>query len=164
MEARALLSAGPGGGPDISAMVRRAGAPIRLHGTLDGSYQIHATIPDVGATYQLSGSGHIVGFGPASVSGTVHGLGFIARGRVRDNLTLEDPGDASITLRLTATAQQPGFSALPPHYTYRVTGGTGKDQGARGSGLATLTLTPGPSGESGSFTLAVTPGTRAHHA
>jgi hypothetical protein len=163
MEPIALLST-IGGGPVVAAMVRSVGGPIRPRGTFDGSYEVQPSIPDIGPTYQLSGSGHVHGLGQASVSGTLHGIGFIARGQVQGDLTLEGRRGASITLHLTATTQQGGFSPLPSRYSYRIAGGTGEGRGARGTGRATLTLTPGPSGDAGLFTIVLAPAHRAHRA
>jgi hypothetical protein len=134
---------------------------IRLHGTLRGQYQTNAPIPDAGTTYVLDGSGHIGGFGRASVTGAMHSLGFIAQGHAQGDLTLKGAG-GTITLHLTALVQQAGFQPLPSAFSYDITGGTGRYAGAHGAGSATLTLAPGQNGAGslpntgGQFTLVLT--------
>jgi hypothetical protein len=134
---------------------------IHLHGTLQGQYQTNAPIPDTGTTYVLQGTGHVGGFGHASVTGNMHSLGFIAQGHAQGDLTVKGAG-GTITLHLTAVVQQAGFQPLPSAFSYDITGGTGKYAGAHGSGSATLTSPQGSNGAGGlpstggQFTLVLT--------
>ncbi len=164
MEVRFLLSAAIPSLKETHSLVRRSIHPAGLHGTLQGEYQILIPNPDVGAIYQLSGQGNVNRLGPTSVSATFHGLGFIARGQVQGDLTLDGSHGASINLHLTAQGEQGGFSALPSTYSYRVTDSTGTRGILRGTGLVTLRLTPGLPGGPGQFAIVLTRGLRGPHA
>ncbi len=164
MEDRMSLSAAIQSLKETHSLVRRSSSLAGLHGTLQGEYQILIPNPDVGAIYQLSGQGNVNRLGPTTVSATFDGLGFIARGQVQGDLTLDGRPGVSINLHLMARGEQVGFSALPSTYSYRIMGSTGTRGILRGTGLVTLRLTPGLPGGPGHFSIVLTRALRGHHA
>jgi hypothetical protein len=162
-EPRRLLSAGIVSRP-VGLMA--ASAPhqkvLALNGTFRGSYQSGQSIPDVGTTFDFTGSGHVHGVGKGFVTGHIGTLGFIAEGHSQGTLFLSGVR-GTITLQLTGP-QQSGFSRLPDHFTFTVVGGTGKYRHVADSGVASLVVLPGPGGVTrspfstgqGTFTLVLT--------
>jgi hypothetical protein len=164
-ESRALLSVGSGTALGIAAETsQRTTAAELLAGAIRGHYRIlEATFtPYVGPIYLFNGAGHVGGLGHATATGDMLGAGFIRQGRAGGEYTLRRGGD-SVEVQLTALQEQPGSSALPADYSCAITGGTGHDKDASGSGLATLTMVPaqgnggGLPGNPGSFTLVLRP-------
>jgi hypothetical protein len=112
---------------------------VVLDGELSGSYSSH-TYPDVGTSYTLSGQGQVQPLGPTGVTGRLHSLDFILRGFAGGTLTLSGP-KGTVTLELIGPPQR-GFTALPGHFGYVITGGTGAFAHATGRGTASLVLLP----------------------
>jgi hypothetical protein len=148
MESKQLLS---GAGMAIVSTIVST-QEVNLAGTLHGTFRKPLGTPDVGAQYNLAGSGRIAHFGPATVAGSLREVGFIAQGHSTGTLTLAN-AKGSLTLSLTG-ATQGGFSRLPTSYSFVVTGGTGAYSKDVDSGHLTLRLggagghasTPGLSG------------------
>ncbi|MDQ2733288.1 MAG: hypothetical protein M3Y56_16685 [Armatimonadota bacterium] len=128
-----------------------------LSGAVTGTYTIQQTIPDVGATYMLTGMGTVAPLGQVQVAGSFRTPGNIATGTATGQLTLTG-SSGTTTLTLTGP-QQAGFSPPPSAFHYTVTGTTGS--GATGtnsaltnSGNITLTLVPSSTTTgSGTFTM-----------
>jgi hypothetical protein len=138
-ESRNLLTTGVAG-MHASALV--SAQPIRLIVPLNGSFQGQFVdvdkIPDVGATFTETGSGHIRRIGHFSLTGTVHTIGFIQVGPVEGKFVLAGPG-GTIAIKLTAIERGTGATGLTGHYNYKIVGGTGRYTNAVDSGTATLT-------------------------
>jgi hypothetical protein len=141
-EGRAAPSALPIGAPHTLPAIFVRGHQLHLAGTLAGTYTAPMANPDAGIRDALTGSGAVSPLGHASVTGTVQGMGFIQSGRAGGTLTLSGP-KGSLTLTLQGPVQ-PGFSPLPPSFTFTVGGGKGAYKGAKGHGTATLSLMPAP--------------------
>jgi hypothetical protein len=87
--------------------------------------------PDAGNIYHFTGSGRKRSLGSFTMAGDLHGLGFIASGRVRGYVTLTS-SQGTIDLRLLGPEQAPG--SLPPTLAYKIVGGTGAYAQANGKG------------------------------
>jgi hypothetical protein len=109
---------------------------VALSGQVSGTWLEQPTIPDVGHTQTLSGSGVVAPLGMAQVSGELHTPGFVARGETTGTITLSN-ADGSVTLRLVGPPQA-GFSPPPSSFQYTITGGTGKFAAASGTGVVTF--------------------------
>jgi hypothetical protein len=120
-----------------------------LVGTGAGAYAVHRLMPDVGSSYELSGAGNVTKLGMVTVDAKLHSVGFIANGHAGGTMTFTNPR-GSLTIELTGPSQ-PGFSALPSHFSYQVLSGTGSFQNVHGTGTIDVRLTPGPSGAAGAF-------------
>jgi len=95
-----------------------------LDGQLHGKATSEFTIPDVGVTWNLHGSGDLAGMGHVHVAGDVHGTGFTAQGTATGTLTLHNAG-GTVVLKLTEPTG--GFS-LPQNFNWTVTHATGSYQ------------------------------------
>jgi hypothetical protein len=86
-------------GPSCASQTLRAPSRcVSLTGTATGKVAQAPVIPDIGAQYALSGSGRVKPLGGVRVTGTTHGLGFIARGRYPLSVTLRNSaGGVTIT-------------------------------------------------------------------
>ena len=115
-----------------------AGETIHLKGKIHGTYTVRKANPDTGSTYQLTASGEVHPLGRSEATGSFHTPGNIANGHAEGTLTLSDP-KGGVTLTLVGPAQ-PAFAPPPSQFAFTITGGTGKFQGAQGSGTATLAL------------------------
>jgi hypothetical protein len=141
MESKQLLS-----GAGVAMVGTIPSAPvIMLGGTIHGTFHKPVGIPDVGAQYNLAGSGKLAHFGPATVTGTLREVGFIAQGHSTGTLTLSN-AKGSITLSLTGPTQG-GFSRLPTTYGFVMSRGTGAYAHDVDTGQLTLHL-GGPGGAS----------------
>ena len=120
-----------------------------LHGMGFGSYANNFNVPDTGASYHLNGLGVFSKLGFATVSGDIHGVGFIQHGHATGTLTLTN-AHGSVTIELTGPVQD-GFSPLPYKFQYQVTGGTGAYQNFHDTGTLQLQLigSTGPPGSPG---------------
>lgn len=120
-----------------------------LVGTGAGAYAVHRLLPDVGSSYELSGAGNVTKLGMVTVDAKLHSVGFIANGHAGGTLTFTNPR-GSLTIELTGPSQ-PGFAALPSHFSYQVLSGTGSFQNVHGTGTIDVRLTPASSGTAGGF-------------
>jgi len=87
--------------------------------------------PDAGNDYVFTGSGKKRSLGTFTMSGDVHGIGFIATGRFRGYVTLTS-SQGTIDLRLLGPEQAPG--AFPDSLAFKIVGGTGVYANASGKG------------------------------
>jgi hypothetical protein len=163
VESRTLLSVWMGVASAIGAAASTGSLHfIQLDGTLRGHYRANDSLPDAGTTFVTTGSGHVRGIGRTSVTGELHGTGFIFRGSSQGDLTLKG-AEGTIDLHLTGVPEQGGFQGLPSVFSFSITGGTGKYRQARESGSATVLMTPGQAGAGsssaarGTFSLVLTP-------
>jgi hypothetical protein len=128
-----------------------------LHGIGFGAYTSTMALPDTGTSYNLQGFGRFGTVGLASVSGDIHGVGFILHGHATGMLTFTN-AKGSVTVSLTGP-EQASFSPLPQQFQYQVTSGTGAyqnlhDQGTLHLQLVGSTATPGSPGH-GVFTIRI---------
>jgi hypothetical protein len=161
-ESRALLSGATGASPVAAAVAAASSVRIiHLNGTIRGNYHANFAVPDVGTTYVANGSGHLHGVGHASLTGTLHSIGFILRGHAQGELFLAG-AKGTITLELTGVEQDNGPKGLPEVFSYTTAGGTGKYTNIQDSGTATLVMLPSHSPTNpqapahGKFTLVLT--------
>jgi hypothetical protein len=161
-EARTLLSAGLGSPSTVADVARTSRGFVELQGRFHGQYVVASPNPDVGVTFDTSGSGHLRGVGHAGLKGAMRSIGFIAQGMAQGDVTLVRPG-GTITIHLTGPVQMGGPTRLPSVFSAGVTGATGKYRGLHGTGSATLKLVPGDrssggaGGSAGTFTLVFSP-------
>lgn len=113
---------------------------VHLSGSAQGTWHTLPSIPDVGKTTKLDGSGAVAPFGPVTVTGTFQSPGFIAHGRARGTVTLFANG-SQVVLQLTGPIQ-PGFSDLPQTFTYKIASASHRFAGDVGTGTVRLTLVP----------------------
>jgi hypothetical protein len=161
IEARSLLSGGITGSSAMALVARQSiNRTLALNGTFQGKFQEIVSIPDVGSTFDATGSGHLHRIGLTSVSATIQTTGFIRQGHASGSLKLLG-AHGTITLELTGP-DQGGFAGLPDSFRYSIASGTGKYQHAHGQGTASLVTDPtGPqqnlnTREFGSFKLVLT--------
>jgi hypothetical protein len=114
--------------------------PLAGHGI--GTYSMGSFIPDMGLSYQFSGSGQFGQLGQATVSGSVRSVGFIQQGRAQGQLTFSN-AQGSITIALQGPLQQ-GFAPIPQWFTYHVTQATGAYSKMHDQGTLRLNLYPDP--------------------
>jgi hypothetical protein len=123
-------------------------APIVSHDVLAGhgigTFAGQEVIPDVGQTFHLQGTADLATVGHVTVSGQVGSVGFIMMGHSIGMLTLSNT-KGSVTISLMGPAQ-PGFSALPHHFAYRVISGTGAYAHFTAHGTLYLALFPAAGG------------------
>jgi hypothetical protein len=124
---------------------------VFLNGMMSGLYSAEQQVPDIGTSYHVITSGRFIHNGKAAVDGDLHSLGFIARGQAGGTLTAITPHGA-LTLELTGPTQ-PGFSPLPTHFQFTITGGTGRYHHAQGSGTVDVALTPATNSSTSPSTL-----------
>ena len=146
LSARTLPSAtviDPPDTPDTPAHVGHAGVHA-THVTFDGlDGTVRGTLTPVvhgptdgGLRYAVAGSGKLGGLDTFHVTGSLHAVGFIANGHAAGDLTLTN-AHGTITMHLVGP-QQPGFSPLPGHFHFVVTGGTGAYTHLQDDGEVTL--------------------------
>ena len=106
-------------------------ARFRLSGTVHGKAIALPTNPDVGARYSLRGTGHL-NIGDTTISGSLHGVGFIASGHCTGVLDLHT-AVGTLHLALRSSSQAKDF-ALCTSYSWAVTAASGHYAGQRGTG------------------------------
>jgi hypothetical protein len=147
LDARILPSVAPLPLPPGPAVVVAQPHPLTGHG--HGTYFGGLEIPDLGAQYHLSGSADLAGLGHVTVTGDVHGVGFVREGYAGGTLTFTN-AKGSVTVELVGTVAQDSFAQPPHHFRYRVVGGTGayRSVSDHGALYLALTQTPFPPGQS----------------
>jgi hypothetical protein len=128
-----------------------------LDGTGTGVYSTNRTLPDVGTTYHFNGSANLAGMGAVTVTGSITTVGFMVQGQAHGTLTFAN-ARGSVTVEVLGPSQ-PGFSALPGHFEFKVISHTGAFSHLWASGTLSLALHPFPTadllGGRGTFTLTV---------
>jgi hypothetical protein len=126
LETRAVPSTVPflatGASGMLGAHANGNAAPV-LAGLLTGSYTPSPNLPDAGLQFHLQGGGTVNGMGKVSLTGSLHGVGFVAAGHAGGELVITN-AHGSLTLRLEGTLQ-PGFASPPAHFYFNVVKGTG---------------------------------------
>ena len=159
LDARILPSATPLPIPSLPAAAVAPSTAIHiLDGHGHGTYTADRIISDAGPEYRLTGTADLAGMGHVRVTGLLHGVGFMAHGRAGGTLTFSN-GEGSVTVQLTGP-EQPGFSALPQRWDYKVVAHTGAFAHLSTSGTLRLVLQAAPNGDlqtppHGTFTLTV---------
>jgi hypothetical protein len=141
LEGRTVLST-------VSAMiVPNQGALVRgisylyLQGTAHGTPSTVVGNPDVGTTLKLNGTSNLTVQGPMKLTGSLHGTGFIASGRVEGTITLSN-GKGSFTLQLHSPAVGGFMAPRSGTYDFTFLKGTGAFRHEVGSGTVDLVLGP----------------------
>ena len=132
LEGRLALSGG--GGTAAISMVKPH--HVALNGEVSGKFWLAPSIPDVGPSQALTGSGTVSPLGQVSASGTFRSPGFVARGRATGTFHLSNT-NGSVTIELTGPLE-PGFATLPRKFKFRIVAATGKYVGDSATGTATL--------------------------
>ena len=168
LEGRTLPSASPVSLPALTAALAAPATPIAplpaihvLSGQGEGTFAVDAIQSGAGTVYHFYGEGQFAALGHVGIRGDVHAVGFLVHGQAAGTLTLTND-HGSVTLTLTGP-DQPGFSALPQQFSYKITGGTGayahlSDQGTLSLMLAAAPTGPGssiPAAPHGAFALSV---------
>lgn len=122
---------------DPAVLIVHHHMPI-LHGTLEGDYSVPALTPDSGTTYQLSATTKLNKFGSVTVTGSLHSVGNILRGKATGEVTITN-AQGQVTLELTGQTQKAG-SRLPSSFHYQVTSATGDFAGLKNHGVINLVL------------------------
>lgn len=130
--------------------------PLTGRGT--GDYQSHHGNPDVGVTHKLHGTANLQGMGKVTVSGQIHGPGFINSTTYTGKLTFQTP-HGKVVVDLTSF-RPAGPAGLPVWYRYHVTQATGKFHGMHDSGSLRLDVKLFPSfaaggDQSGTFRITI---------
>jgi hypothetical protein len=111
-----------------------------LHGKGEGNYLGQQIIADAGQNYQLSGKANLAGLGSVVVTGSVHGVGFVAHGHAGGELKFSN-AHGSVTIDLVGPLQA-GFANLPHQFSFHTVASTGSYHGMHVSGTLQLILTP----------------------
>jgi hypothetical protein len=104
---------------------------------LTGAFNVAGTYtqpfgnPDAGPIFRLTGSGRKRSLGSFTMTGDLHGIGFVAQGRVRGYVTLKS-SQGTIDLRLLGPEQPPG--PLPSTLAFKIVNGSGAYAQAYGKG------------------------------
>ena len=124
---------------EVAAGSWAATATLHLSGTANGRAIALPTNADVGAAYSLRASGRL-NIGRTTISGSVHGTGFIAVGHCTGSLELHTAtGTLQLALRSSSTVK--GFTMCTA-YSWVVTAASGRYAGRRGSGAVRVTTFP----------------------
>ena len=114
-------------------------APLHLAGTAHGRAIALPTNADVGAEYSLRASGQL-NIGRTTISGSVHGTGFIAVGHCTASLDLHTAA-GTLQLALRSSSAVKGFTMCTA-YSWVVTASSGRYAGRRGSGVVRVIASP----------------------
>jgi len=107
------------------------------HTPLAGAFNVAGTYtqpfhnPDVGPSYDFTGSGRKTSLGRFTLAGHLQTPGFINNGRAGGGLVITT-SRGTLTLRVVGPPQPPG--SLPPTLTYWIKKGTGAYVGSTGKG------------------------------
>ena len=109
-----------------------------LDGTLTGWIKPSRVGPaDAGLRFAVDGSGKLGGLDTFTVTGSLQGTGFIAKGHATGELTLTN-ALGTIKVKLQGP-EQPGSAPLPGRFHFTVTAGTGAYKTLRDDGEVSLT-------------------------
>ena len=117
-----------------------------LHGSSAGVFSSILTNPDVGATYNFSGTADLALFGHCSVFGSLHAVGSVSSGQATGTIWVTN-GLGSLKLSVTGPIQS-SFSSLPSTFQYQIVGATGIYKGYTARGIINLTLNSSVNGSS----------------
>ena len=140
MESRALLTSIPLVPVTIPAVDRIvAEGMVKFSGTFRGAYTDHENTTKTGKEFDISGTGSLTNFGDASVAGIFRDPG--DNGTNHSDGTIYVAGDkGTLAIHLVGPAET--NNSLSDHYTFTVTGATGKYKGDTDTGIASLVLIP----------------------
>lgn len=139
LEGRRVLSTASAAVAPIGASLVRGVTYLDLQGATHGTPSSVVGNPDVGTTVNFRGTGTLTGFGPAKLTGSLHGTGFIASSHVEGTITLAG-SKGNVTLKVQSPSAG-GFTAPGSgNYTYSVLKGTGTFKHGLGSGMIALNL------------------------
>jgi hypothetical protein len=105
--------------------------------------------PDTGSVYNLNGSGTLANQDAVTLTGSLHGTGFVKGGHATGELTITG-AHGSVTLDLSGPTQG-AFAPLPRQFSFTVKSGTGDYLHLHASGMIILHL----DSQDGTFTLAI---------
>jgi len=131
-----------------STAIVAAKSAVNLNGTITGTYSLAPTAAIIGATTVFNGSGTAGDLGAVAAHGSITVPGPIVTGNATGTLTLtrittSTSGAGSVTLSLNGPVSATAAGGVPSLLSYIITGGTGVDAGATGSGTIAVTLGPG---------------------
>lgn len=126
-----------------------------LVGQGQGTFVADAVQSGAGTAYHLTGDADLHGLGHVSVSGSLHGVGFIQQGHAGGTLTFAN-AKGSLTVEVTGPTQN-AFAPLPELFHERIVAGTGAYKNWTGHESMQLDLWPAAESASsfphGRFTL-----------
>jgi len=123
----------------VTAGAWAATAQLHLSGTARGRAIALPTNADVGAEYSLRAGGRL-NIGRSTISGSVHGVGFIAVGHCTGSLDLRTAA-GTLQLALRSSSAVKGFTMCTA-YSWVVTAASGHYAGRRGSGEVRVVTSP----------------------
>jgi hypothetical protein len=129
-----------------------ANNPLMVEGTASGTYVKTAATSSASASYAVSGSIDLFGFGNLNLSGTIHTVG-VNQSQASGQLFLTT-STGGITLGLTGPAHS-SQGAIPSELTFTVTSATGEYLHAGGQGIIHLGVTS-TSGTTGHIAMSLT--------
>lgn len=124
---------------------------MRINGRLHGRFTTHQSLPDMGGTTLIFGTGDLQGLGKTLIAGGLRSAGFVAYGHATGSITLLSK-HGSLMISLTGPTQS-GPSSLPTTLNYQVTKGTGAYRNVSDQGTVELVITPSKTPNGGTFTL-----------
>jgi len=145
----------PGGGFNVTNHPQQGAA---LAGQGSGNFTSNVPFHDLRQTFVLSGTADLAYLGHVAVSGSVQALGFVQQGHARGRLIFTNR-EGSVTIELTGPLQ-PGLSALPHSFHYRVVTANGDfnhltEEGTLRLDLRAAPMVPGSNSQHGTFTFSV---------
>ncbi len=115
--------------------------PLTGRGT--GDFQSQHGNPDTGVTHKLHGTATLQGTGKVTVTGQIHGPGFINSTTYTGKMTFQTP-HGKVVVNLTSF-RPAGPAGLPVWYRYQITQATGSFKGMHDSGSLRLDVQLHPS-------------------
>jgi hypothetical protein len=125
-----------------------------LTGRGTGSFQSNLPFPDAGLTYTVNGSAQLADMGQVNVTGSVHAMGFLAKGHATGALTFSN-ARGSITVELTGLPEQNGFAPLPQYFRYRISAATGQFKSLHETGTLRLDFSSLTANTHGGFRITI---------
>jgi hypothetical protein len=124
-----------------------------FQGGLQGSYSTLPGPTDLGKTIELNGSGYFHHMGKVTISGWIQSPGLIQNGQSHGEATLTN-SRGSVQLSLTGPVQK-GFSSPSGTFQYQELSGTGEYSQANQTGQVEVSITPGTTATTGTFSFKV---------